>query len=183
MRRPRLDVSQGAQAPKQRTHRHSPSWWIGFLLFGMLVVVIFVLTVVQSATRAISGELSLLGYAGLLLAVVLLLPTGLALLVTPFVVKVVVSPQELEYHTLAYILRVKWEAIESVVRTEFGAAGAQTLLVPLRPIVVLRWWARFAPWDVQDAAASIGVPISMFGGFRGGNLKADLRRFAPHLVE
>jgi hypothetical protein len=103
------------------------------------------------------------------------------LLVIPFVAKIVVSPEGLEYHNLTHVLKTNWHDL-GVVQDFNMHTGATTLLVPGDPEVTVRRWARYAPWDVERGAAMSGIPISHFGGFRGRRLRADLADFAPHLL-
>jgi hypothetical protein len=128
----------------------------------------------------ITGEMTVLDYGGLLILVFLVFPFGIVVLVTPFLSKIVVSPEGLEYYTVAYIIRLNWaDVVDAVYRTN-GYMDKTTILIPRHFEVIERAWAKLVPWDLAYVMSE-GIPISRFGGFRGKRLKSDIQKFVPHL--
>jgi hypothetical protein len=166
-----------------RTHRFTPSLWIGRLLAGGSLTLLAVATVVANYGDLIAGNVSFMGYAGLFLVVPYLFSIGVYLLAMPIVTRIVTSPQGLEYHTLTYIIQVDWQEIGQLSKGEITchrtcAIEPQAIQLPnIQP----RRWTRFVRLDVQKRAIKQGIPLYKFGGYRGRWLMADIRTYAPHL--
>ncbi len=191
----------------RRTHRFTPMWWLGLLSMGSLYGVIVIGTLVKSYPDVLAGRMGLVDYLGLLFVILGMFPWSILTLMTPFVSKIVVSSQGLEYHTLAYVLESDWQSLVLVGDVERGFAGTATVLSSQEPRVLVRKWAKRVPWDVGRKhsrrtlvlgpsfprekfqvfpvkihnPAGRAIPISWFGGFGGRALKADIRKLAPHL--
>ena len=89
-----------------RVHRFTPSLWIGYLLLGGCSALLAVGTAVYNYGDLGTGNASLLDYLTFFLAVSFPFALGVYLLATPIVTRIVTSPQGLEYHTLAYVVKV-----------------------------------------------------------------------------
>ncbi|HSD84597.1 MAG TPA: hypothetical protein VLG46_12095 [Anaerolineae bacterium] len=164
------------------THRYTPIWWLLFLGVGALCEVIVFGTLAKNLTHAIAGNMNLVEYAGLLFVVVCMLPSGIVVLLGLFTTKIVVSPQGMEYHTFAAILRASWQDIVNLGNMGYGYMGTGIIFIAQNPEIRVRTWAKYLPWNVADGIARQGIPVFHFGGFRGQRLQSDLRRFAPHLI-
>lgn len=164
------------------THRCTPAWWLLFLSVGALCEVITFGTLAKNFANAIAGNMNLLDYAGLLFVVVCMFPFGIVAVLMPFTTKIVVSPQGMDYHTFAAILRASWQDIVNLGNIHHSYIGTGTIFIAQNPEVSVRNWARRLPWNVADGIARQGIPVFQFGGFRGQRLRSDIRRLAPHLI-
>lgn len=111
----------------------------------------------------------------------LFLVPGFMGLLTPFVEKIVVTEDGLEYHTLAFILWSDWEKFVYVSEVVQGRTGKADVLFPFCPVFILRGWAKRVPWDLMGEAIWRGIPISWFGGFRQKKFFEAIKMYAPYL--
>lgn len=162
----------------KRNHYFTPSWWIGFFFLGTLDVAISVNIVSMNYHDLLTTPWTLWEYIGVPL-VCSMFAFGVLMLVAPFVIKVVISPQGIEYHTISYIVRLTWQNISNE-QPENWASDEETN-EEIAADIYVRPWARFNSIKVKRQAVKNGIPLSWFGGIGGRRLKADLRKFAPHL--
>jgi len=168
---------------KGRTHRFTPSLWIGFLLLGVAVTLLAIGTVVYNFDDLIGGQMSLLDYIAFFLMLPFMISWGVFFLATLIFTKVVTSPQGLEYHTLAYTIKVNWQEIKNLPNDETARQQASVSEPQASPCshVEPRRWTRLVGVDVEKRAMKQGIPLYMFGGYRGCQLMADVRKYAPQL--
>jgi len=165
----------------RHTHRVTPSRWFSSMLVGSFCLIIVAGTLVKNYPPLIAGQLGLLDCVGLLFVVLLMLPFGLLAFLLPFLTKVAVSAEGLEYYTLAAIVKSNWRDLVNVGAVRHAYAGSSKMFVSEQPQIILRGWAKYVPWDVMRGTTNSGIPISHFGGFRGRRLESDIQRFAPQL--
>lgn len=165
----------------RHTHRVTPSRWFSSMLVGSFCLIIVAGALVKNYPPLIAGQLGLLDCVGLVFVVLLMLPFGLFAFLSPLLTRVTVSAEGLEYHTLAAIVKSNWRDLVNVGAVRHPYAGSSKMFVSEQPRIILRKWAKHAPWNVRRGTAVTGIPISHFGGFRGRQLETDIRRFAPHL--
>ena len=168
-----------------RIHRFTPSLWVGILFAGCSCVLLAVGIVVASFGDLIVGNMEPLDYAAFFLVITLLLCWGVFLLAVLVVTKIVTSPQGLEYHTLFYIVKIDWQELKALPRDKAAAVRRNVSEAESRasefPQIAPRRWTGIIGLDAKKQAVKNGVPLHRFGGYRGRQLMADIRRYAPHL--
>ncbi|HNT73554.1 MAG TPA: hypothetical protein PKH77_00905 [Anaerolineae bacterium] len=163
---------------EKHTHYFTPSWWVNFLFLGILNIAIAVGFFIKNYQDWIAKPWTSWEYVeGALL--VCLTASGIFMFVAPFVMKIVISPQGIEYHTISYIVRLTWQN-SSNEWPENWTSDKETDETITADIYV-RPWARFNSLKVKRQAIKNGIPISWYGGIGGRRLKADIKEFAPHL--
>ena len=168
-----------------RIHRFTPSLWIGILFYGSSCILAAIGTVVADFDDLIVGNMAPFDYAAFFLVVPFSLCSGVFLLVVLAITKIATSPQGLEYHALFYIVKIDWQEVKmlprdkaEMVRRSVSQAESQASEFPQ---IAPRRWTGFVGLDAKKQAIKNGVPLHRFGGYRGRQLMADIRRYAPHL--
>ena len=154
-----------------------------FVGFGCFCEFIVAGTLIKNFHLLITGRLSALGDAGMAMVVLLMFPFGLLILLLPLTVKFVVSPQGLEYHTLAGVFRADWGTTLRLIRYRSHSTGTDVVLIVQYTGYSLRGWTRYAPWDVLRGATDQPIFISQLGRSHGRQVMADILRYAPQLEE
>jgi hypothetical protein len=163
-------------------HYYTLFWWVLFLSIGAFFEIMFYVIIFANLTVLLSGKISPGDAIGLAILALITLPLALQAQLAPFIMKIVVSDQGIEYCTFAYIYRARWKDLISRGMMPTGRAGMSVILASSQPEVIVRPWARLLPWDIPENAAQRGIPISWFGRSRGHALKADIQEYAPHLM-
>lgn len=164
-----------------RTHYYTLPWWILFLSMGSLIEAMVLIVFVANLVDLVSGRLPFTEVLSLVLLLLLIVPTGAIALIAPFITKIALSPQGIEYHTLAYVFRSEWRDLVNVGFRHMGRPGRSLVLKSQRPEVLVRPWASLLPGNIRRHAIRRGIPISWFGSDKGRRLLTDLREMAPHL--
>ena len=164
-----------------RTHYYTLPWWVLFLSMGSLIEAMVLIVFVANLADLVSGMLPFREVMSLVLLILLIVPMGAIALIAPFATKIVLSPQGIEYRTLAYVFRSEWGDLINVGFRHMGRPGRSLVLKSQKPEVVLRRWANLLPGDIRRHAIQRGIPISWFGSDKGRQLLSDLREMAPHL--
>jgi len=164
-----------------RTHYYTLSWWILFLSMGSLIEAMVLIVFIANLADLVGGKLPFREVLSLVLLLLLIVPTGAIALIAPFATKIVLSPQGIEYRTLAYVFRSGWGDLVNVGFRHMGRPGRSLVLKSQKAEVVLRQWAYLLPGDIRRHALRRGIPISWFGSDKGRQLLSDLREMAPHL--
>jgi hypothetical protein len=165
----------------RRVYRYKPSWWFGFLSVGILLVAFTIAVVMLNYPDIAAGEMSFSYYLGLLLIISGMLAFGILMLLAPFVTKIVISPQKIEYHAWIGSMESSWESLRYIGVVPYARGIDAEVLLPSEANVYLKPWAKIVPRRIIDDVLGRGIPISWFGGFRSHRLKADIRDFAPHV--
>lgn len=161
----------------KRTYRYNLFWWGLFWAMGFLLFVLLLGSVGLNL-----GQLGgLWDYVRVAIIVLVMLPLGCLCILTPVYTKVVLSPQELEYHTLACVITVEWENLINMGPVT-DLAGRTVWLVLQECDVVPRGWVKFAFWDAVKNTIRQGIPLARFGRLSWRPLKLDIERYAPQLL-
>ncbi len=163
------------------THYYTLLWWVLFLSIGTFFEIMYYVIVVANLPVLLSGKISLGDVIGLAILALITLPFALQAQLAPFIMKIVISDQGIEYHTFAYTYRARWKDLINRGMMPTGRAGMSVILASSQPEIIVRSWARLLPWDIPDGAAQRGIPISWFGRSRGHALAADVQEYAPHV--
>jgi hypothetical protein len=94
-------------------HRLSLSWWFGYISIGGFILLIVIGTIIFNASTIFSNA-SILDYSGIFLLIAVMLPISLVLLVRPFLIKIIVKPQGIEYHSTFFILQADWKDLVNI---------------------------------------------------------------------
>ncbi len=165
------------------TFRFTPSWWLLVPSAGLLTVLMGIGALIKNYPDAVAGKLTILDYLALGTLIPLMIGFGILCILTLLSSKIVVSSSGLEYHALAGIYSSSWQSLRSAGKVAQGGAGSAAILYSLQPVIIIKKWARWLPWNVGQGIAARGIPVSWFGGIRGGKLKLEIEAYAPHLLE
>ncbi|MFN2184101.1 MAG: hypothetical protein ACK2UA_19365 [Anaerolineae bacterium] len=166
-----------------RVHRFTPFWGIAGALIGISTTLLAIGAFVYNFGDLTSGNLTLLDYAGLFLVVPFMFCSGVYFCAMVIVTKIVTSPQGLEYHTMAYVVRIDWEEIKKLPKDEI-LRRRDSRIQPREidfPQIAPRRWTEFVKLNARKQAIDRGIPLYQFGGYRGRRLLAEIRKYAPHL--
>jgi hypothetical protein len=164
---------------ERSTYGFRTSWWIMLVVWGLLCfwqVIVFVVDAGPASTGGIPLIVETLLFS---LYAILCLLMGFLSIGGALSSKIIISPEGIEYHTLAAIVSSSWENVTASVRKE--STGENIYIHILNPEIRLRSWTRFAPWDVHKGVKKNGIPLSSFGGSKPNKLVEDIHRFAPQL--
>lgn len=164
----------------QHVHRYKLSGWVFCLLTGIAAVAFAIGTLAVTYPDIIAGRVGLLGFLMLPFLLLGVLPFGLFMLITPFITKVIVSPQGLEYYVQGGVIEADWHSFQEA-HVAYVESVKTLRLVPTKMNVRLNWFGKLVPWyDEGKLIKSFtdGIPISWFGGQR---LESDIQEFAPRL--
>lgn len=167
-----------------KTHRFTPSLWITLALLGIFNVLLAIGTLIYNFGDLMPGNgTTLLDCAVLVFVVLLLFLGGVYFCATVVVTKIVTSPRGLEYHTMAYVVRLDWQEIRKAPKDEIMRhrdARVRPREIDFHQITPRRW-TEFVKLNARKQAIDRGIPLYQFGGFRGRRLLAEIRKYAPHL--
>ncbi len=155
----------------EHIHRFSLKAWIFNTLLGsfLLLLVFGVL-----AIKLISATSKLSDYLGFALLAFLLFPLGIALLIFPFVTKIVVKGSGLEYHSATSILRAGWKDLVNIGYREHTPAGKTLVVVALGGKLELRNWATPFRNIFVKQPQGIEILVSQFGPADGHSFETDI---------
>ena len=171
-------------------HTYRLPLWRWFVLLGLGVIFmgaaaglgIFAWGELLAGLRPGSDSSSLFLVIAASLLGALFLALGLTLLLAPFFTKLVLSPAELEYHTLAAVVRSDWPDLEKIDAPSAQYQAEAIVLASRQPRVSPRAWTKFVPWNAAPGAAQNGIVLSQFGKLHGRQLEAEIFGFAPRLT-
>jgi hypothetical protein len=147
-------------------HYYTLFWWALFLSIGTFFEIMVYVVIVANLPDLLSGKISAGDAIGLAFMGLVALPFALLAQCVPFIMKIVVSDQGIEYHTIAYIYRARWRDLINRGMMPTGRAGVSVILASYQPEVIVRSWARQLPWDIPEGAARRGIPTSDFEAIR-----------------
>jgi len=140
----------------------------------MLLIVIG--TIIFSAPTIFSGA-SILEYLGILLLIVVMLPFSLVLLARPFLIKINVKPQGIEYHSTFFILQADWKDLVNIGYVKKTNAGKTLVVIPREGNLTHRKWAkpfhnllREYPNELRD----VQILVSQFHSHHGHSFESDI---------
>jgi len=162
-------------------HYYNLFWWVLFISVGTFFEIMVYVVIIANLPGLLSGKISLGDGIGLAFLALVALPFALLAQSAPFVMRIVVSDQGIEYHTFAYVYRARWRNLINRGMMPTGRAGTSIILASNQPEVTVRAWARLLPRDIPEGAIQRGIPISWFGRSEGHALKSDIQEHAPHL--
>ncbi len=151
------------------THRLALSWWIGYILLGSFILLIAFSTLALNLQDLFFGDTSSL--LATEISILLLMPAGFFLLAYPFTTSVVAGPQGLEYHTISFVLAVRWDGVRAVGTTKNLA------LVPLDGTLTLQGWAKPLSRIFRSSAQQVQICVSHFGACNGHSLREEALRY------
>jgi len=159
----------------EHTHRLSSSWRFGYISLGAFLLLITVGTVIFRAPGVFSdgSPFDLLG----ILVLIVVFPLSLVLLARPFLIKVVVKPQGIEYHSTFFVLQADWCNLVHLGYVKRTNAGRTLVVVPRAGNLIHRKWAKpfrnilkEYPNELQD----VQILVSQFSGQNGHSFETDV---------
>jgi hypothetical protein len=155
-------------------HRLSPSWWLGNIFLGSFMLFIVIGAVVFNASNIFSG---MSGFIGFLILIAVILPFSLVLLARPFLTKMIVKPDGIEYHSTFFILQADWKNLANIGYVRKTNAGKTLVVVPREGSLIHRKWAkpfqnllREYPNKLQD----VEILVSQFSEYNGHSFETDV---------
>jgi hypothetical protein len=160
----------------EHTHRLSSSWRFGYLSLGAFLLLIVVGTVIFRAPGIFSDG-SAFDLLGILVLIVVVFPFSLVLLARAFLIKVVVKPQGIEYHSTFFVLQADWRNLVHLGYVKRTNAGRTLVVVPRAGNLIHKKWAKpfrnilkEYPNELQD----VQILVSQFGGRNGHSFETDV---------
>ena len=151
----------------------SSSLFTFLLSFFFLFLSISVL-ILKVVPHFASGEAGFSDYVVIAFMIFLLFPMGLALLVVPFVTKIVVKANGLEYHNATLILHTDWKDLANIGYRKSTPAGKTLVVVALGGKLEFRnWTTPFRNFFVKQPQG-IEILVSQFGAANGHSLETDI---------
>jgi hypothetical protein len=92
-------------------HRLSPSWWLGNIFLGAFGLLIVVSGIIFNASKILSDTS---GFVMFLMLLLVMLPFSLVFLARPFLTRMIVKPEGLEYHSTFFVLRTNWNNLVNI---------------------------------------------------------------------
>lgn len=114
-----------------------------------------------------------------LIYLILMLALAALVVYATFKVRLITSPEGIEYHQLGYTLRSSWSNISHVGRAAKGFTKIEGLILHEPGQLTTNWLSR-----AQNAeAAARGIPLSIFtSNWANSELGKDLQQYAPNLI-
>ncbi len=157
-------------------HRLSLSWWFGYISIGGFMLFIVIGAIIFNASTIFSGK-SILDYSGILLLIAVILPFSLVLLARPFLIKIIVKPQGIEYHSTFFVLQADWKNLVNIGYVKKTSAGKTLVVIPQEGNLTHRKWAkpfrnllREYPNELQD----VQILVSQFHTHNGHSFESDI---------
>jgi len=165
---------------EKHTHRFRASWWFLYILFGstclwLAIYISAIISLILAGGDEIAfGDIVLILYAAIFYFLGVLFFTIL------FTLKIILSPEGLEFHTLGAVIKSRWT--DATIRIFRDTTGKNATLYVSNPEIKHSSWTRYAPWDIQKRTmrnlAHYEIPVYLFGGFAPQKFIADIQRFA-----
>ena len=167
---------------EKRVYYFNLSWWVIFYFVGFLFMWASIYLAVEAPLYPLTSLRNLsINIIGILLIIFILL-FGLLCVVAPLIMKLVVSSEGIEWHSLAAVIKFHWYDVD--VRIPQNSSIEKISFKVKNPRIKLRSWTRYAPWDAEKGALHNlnhqGLPIAQYGGLAPHKLVDDLRRWSSN---
>lgn len=140
----------------------------------MLLVVIG--TIIINAPTIFSGS-NIFDSFGILLLMAVMLPFSLVLLARPFLIKIIVKPQGIEYHSTFFILQADWNNLVNIGYVKKTNAGKTLVVIPREGNLIHRKWAK--PFrnilkEYPNELKDVQILVSQFRDQDGHSFETDI---------
>ena len=125
----------------------------------------------------ILSDASILNYVKILFLLAFLLPLSLVLLARPFLTKMVVKPEGIEYHSTFFVLQADWKNLANPGYVRKTNAGKTLVIVPKAGILIHRKWARPFRDILKEYPNDLGdveILVSQFSKHNGHSFETDV---------
>ena len=155
-------------------HRLSPAWWIAYIFCGAILLFSIAGAVI---TTILSSDARPLDVVRVLIVTVIGLPLGLFAWVQPFLTKMIVKPEGIEYHARFFILQANWNHLVNRGYVRKVLAGKTLVVVPREGKLRYRKWAkpfRILVTGYPNTLQDVVIFVSPFGGYGGHSFETDI---------
>jgi hypothetical protein len=157
-------------------HRFSPSSGFGYLLLGAFMLFIIIGTVFFSASNIFSDK-NVLDYVGNVILIAVVLPLSLVLLARPFLTRMIVKPEGIEYHSTFFVLEAEWKNLVNIGYVQKTNAGRTLVVVPKAGKLIYRKWAK--PFrnlfkEYPNKLQDVEILVSQFSRYNGHSFEEDI---------
>jgi hypothetical protein len=158
----------------EHTHRLRFPWWFRDIVSGSCFLVIVIEILILNAQDLISGGMGISNYLGIAALMFTMVPVGLFFFSSPFITKIVIKSDGLEYHTPAYILLADWKDLINTGYVKNTQTGKSWVVVPQGGILTLRAWAQPFQRFLRHNPKEVVILISQFRATNGHSLETDI---------
>jgi hypothetical protein len=123
------------------------------------------------------SEPTIFNYVKILFLLAFLLPLSLVLLSRPFLTKMVVKPEGIEYHSTFFVLQADWKNLANLGYARKTHAGDTLVIVPRAGILIHKKWAR--PFrnllaEYPNDLGDVEILVSQFSEHKGHSFETDV---------
>jgi len=129
---------------------------------------------INNAQDIFIGGKDLVYYLELVFNIVLLLPFSVLALAFPFMTKIIIKTDGIEYHTLYYVLHADWKNL-GIGFAQGSITGRTLVVIPQRYTLILRSWVKPFRKIFKNQIQNINVLVSQFGKSNGHSLDIDIQ--------
>ena len=154
-------------------HRLSPAWWITYIFIGAILLFSIAGAVI---TTILASDVRPLDVVRVLILTVIGLPVSLVALVHPFLTKMIVKPEGIEYHARFFILQANWNQLVNRGYVQV-LAGKTLAVVPREGKLSYRKWVkpfRILLTGYPNTLQDVVIFVSPFGGYNGHSFETDI---------
>ncbi|MFZ6028292.1 MAG: hypothetical protein ACOYYS_11310 [Chloroflexota bacterium] len=158
------------------THWLSLSWWFGYLSLGIFALFIVIGTIVLNASDLFANA-GVLDYLGVLVLIAIVLPISLVLLARPFLTRIIVDEQGIEYHSTFFVIQANWKELVNIGYIKDTNAGKTLVVIPREGKLIHRRWSK--PFrnmlkEYPNELRDVQILVSQFRDQDGHSFETDI---------
>jgi hypothetical protein len=161
-------------ADSDHIHRFSFYAWTFYIFLSGFVLLLVYGVLSVKAQDLLSGNLMFAEYIIIAFIVLLLIPIGLLTFIYPFVTKIIVKTQGLEYHGLTYVLSVDWKDLVNIGYVKDTYVGKTLVVIPQGGKLQIRNWAMPLQEILVKHPQELQILVSQFGTSDGHSFENDV---------
>jgi hypothetical protein len=154
----------------------SLSWWFGYISLGAFLLCIVIGAIIFNVSNAFAGA-SIFDYLGILVLLAVVFPISLVLLARPFLIRIIVKPQGIEYHSTFFIMQADWNNLVNIGYVKNTNAGRTLVVIPRDGNLIYRKWSK--PFrnllkEYPNELKDVQILVSQFRNQNGHSFKTEI---------